>query len=91
LLALAFEHHLCIAKNIPLEETIKWMSSIAPKGLIEFVPKNDSTVQKMLSLKGDIFPNYSENHFFNLLSKFSKVISVNQITDTGRKIYEYKI
>ena len=40
-IALAFEHHLAIAKNIPLGEVILWILSLAPNGLIEFVPKND--------------------------------------------------
>ena len=38
-IALAFEHHLAIAKNIPLDQVIKWITSLAPKGLIEFVPR----------------------------------------------------
>ena len=41
--------------------------SLAPKGLIEFVPKNDETIQKMLKFKGDIFPDYTENNFKKFL------------------------
>ena len=62
-IALAFEHHLTLAKNIPLEQVIKWITSLAPAGLIEFVPKSDVTVKKMLELKGDIFPNYNFETF----------------------------
>ena len=68
-LALAFEHHLAIAKNIPLEDVINWITSLAPKGIIEFVPKNDVTIQSMIKLKGDIFPNYNLENFKNFLSK----------------------
>ena len=50
MLSLAFEHHLTIAKNIPLDQVIKWLVSIAPRGLIEFVPKNDETIKKMIIL-----------------------------------------
>ena len=50
MIALAFEHHLVLANNIPLDEAIKWLMNIAPKGLIEFVDKKDETVKKMLSL-----------------------------------------
>ena len=67
MLALAFEHHLAIAKNIPLDQLIKWLLNIAPKGLIEFVPKNDQTIKKMLLLKGDIFKDYNEENFKNLI------------------------
>ena len=55
MLALAFEHHLAIAKNIPLDQLVKWLLNIAPKGLIEFVPKSDQTIRKMLLLKERYF------------------------------------
>lgn len=89
MLALAFEHHLSIAKNIPLEQVIKFLTNIAPRGLIEFVPKNDDTIKKMLSLKGDIFKDYNENNFRNILSKISKIESESIISTSGRKIFEY--
>ena len=89
MLALAFEHHLSIAKNIPLEQVINFLTNIAPRGLIEFVPKNDDTIRKMLSLKGDIFKDYDENNFRNILSKTSKIESENIISASGRKIFEY--
>ena len=66
------------------------MVSLAPKGLIEFVPKNDETIQKMLKFKGDIFPDYTENNFKKFLETNAKIVSVKEITSSGRKIYEYK-
>ncbi len=71
-LALAFEHHLSLAKNIPLGEVLEWLISIAPKGLIEFVPKNDQTVKKMLEIKGDIFQDYNEDNFEKYIKKKCK-------------------
>ena len=90
LLALAFEHHLVIAKNIPLLDAISWLTSLAPKGLIEFVPKNDETIQKMIKFKGAIFLDYNEDNFRNCIEKKTKIISINQITSSGRKIYQYE-
>ena len=90
ILALAFEHHLAIAKNIPLNQVIDWLVSLAPTGLIEFVPKNDLTVIKMLELKGDIFPDYTIQNFENKLSIKTEILSKTQVSDTGRTIYEYK-
>jgi len=89
MLSLAFEHHLAIAKNIPLDQVIKWLTDTAPKGLIEFVPKNDITIKKMLSLKGDIFYDYNEKNFKDILLKNSKIISEKVISESGRKIFEY--
>ena len=90
ILALAFKHHLAIAKNIPLNEVINWLVSLAPTGLIEFVPKNDLTIIKMLELKGDIFPNYTTENFENALSLKSKILSKNKVSESGRIIYEFK-
>tara|TARA_Y100000816_G_C26101250_1_gene583704 strand:- start:56 stop:1447 length:1392 start_codon:yes stop_codon:yes gene_type:complete len=89
MLALAFEHHLAIAKNIPLDQLVKWLLNIAPKGLIEFVPKSDQTIRKMLLLKGDIFRDYSEENFKNLILRNAKIVSEKKITESGRKIFEY--
>lgn len=90
LIALAFEHHLTIAKNIPLKDVVEWIVSLAPKGLIEFVPKNDDTVKKMIELKGDIFPNYSEENFRIFLQNKCEIIKTTKISGSGRIIYEYK-
>lgn len=90
MIALAFEHHLAIAKNIPLKDLIEWFILIAPKGLIEFVPKEDETVQIMLKFRKDIFIDYTEENFKNQLLKKAKIVQINNIKNTKRKIYEYE-
>ncbi len=90
MIALAFEHHLAIAKNIPLNQVVRWLTSIAPKGLIEFVPKEDITIKKMLELKGDIFIDYSITNFEKYLNQNCKVFYKKIIKDTVRVIYEYE-
>ena len=90
LIALAFEHHLAIAKNIPLDQTVKWLIGLAPKGLIEFIPKNDETIKRMLKLKGDIFQNYNENNFKNYILNHANIISELVISSSGRKLFEYE-
>ena len=67
---------------------IEWLVSTAPRGLIEFVPKNDETI-KMIILKGDIFPDYNEENFIKILENKSKIISATKISESGRKIFEY--
>tara|TARA_Y100000741_G_scaffold316511_1_gene262838 strand:+ start:472 stop:1866 length:1395 start_codon:yes stop_codon:yes gene_type:complete len=90
IIALAFIHHLAIAKNIPLNRAIDWLINIAPVGLIEFVPKDDTTIQQMISLKGDIFPQYNEDNFMKLIQQKAQVLNVSKIKDSGRKIIEFK-
>lgn len=89
MIALAIIHHLVLAKNIPMLEVLRWLTSLAPRGLIEFVPKEDPTVITMLKLKGDIFPDYNEKNFRLLLSKLVNIKKETYITEVGRKVFEY--
>lgn len=89
LIALAFEHHLVIGKNIPIEQFIDWILKISNNGLIEFVPKSDETIQKMLVSREDIFSNYSETEFENCLKSKSNIINKDIITKSRRVIFEY--
>ena len=91
MIALAFEHHLTIAKNIPIENFIDWILKISKHGLVEFVPKSDVTVKKMLEFREDIFKDYTEENFENCLKQKSKIINKSIITKTGRVIYEYQV
>ena len=86
-LALAFEHHLAIAKNIPLAGVIDWLVGIAPTGVIEFVPKNDSTVKEMLALRDDIFADYSRENFEALLSHRSRIVRRSVVSESGRTLF----
>ena len=91
MIALAFNHHLSIAKNIPLEDSIKWLISFAPKGIIEFVPKDDITIKKMLQIREDIFENYNITIFEQILGKNTRIVSKNEVSSSGRILYEYSI
>jgi ribosomal protein L11 methylase PrmA len=89
LLALAFEHHLAIAKNVPLYQVLAWLIDIAPAGVIEFVPKEDPTVQIMLRLRKDIFHDYGQAEFEAALSARSRIIHKERVSASGRTLYWY--
>ena len=88
-IALALVHHLAIGKNIPLAWVIANIVSFAPNGVIEFVPKTDAMVQKMLLLRDDIFPHYTQEEFAANLKKQAKIIKSATISETGRCLYWY--
>ncbi len=90
LVALAFIHHLAIAHNIPLREVVHWFIDLAPTGVIEFVQKTDPTVKKMLALKGDIFPDYSEEAFTYFLKEKADIVHSLTISQSGRSLYWYQ-
>ena len=91
LIALALEHHLVIGKNIPIVQLLKWIKNIAKFGLIEFIPKTDETVLKMLSSRKDIFEDYNETYFEKKLSEQTKIVNKHIISKSGRIIFEYEI
>lgn len=68
-LSLAIVHHLAIANNIPLKKIVEWIMSLGQSGVIEFVPKSDPMVKSMLSLRKDIFDDYTCDNFLSLLSE----------------------
>ncbi|MDC0417179.1 class I SAM-dependent methyltransferase [Candidatus Pelagibacter sp.] len=90
LLALAFEHHMIIGKNIPIVQFVEWILNISNIGLLEFVPKSDKTVKQMLAYREDIFNDYSEKNFEHLLGQRAKIINKVKILDSERVIYEFQ-
>lgn len=88
-IALAFEHHLALGNNVPLNQALDWLMNIAPIGLIEFVDKKDETIQQMLALKGDIFSEYNQDEFEKHILSSAKIINKTKLTET-RFLYEFK-
>lgn len=89
MIALALYHHIVIGNNIPMEEAVGWLIRFAPKGIIEFVPKEDDMIKEMTKLKGDIFENYNEERFKFILEQKAKIVGTNKVSSSGRVLYEY--
>ena len=89
-IALALEHHLIIGKNVPIVQFIRWIKNIAKFGLLEFVPKSDETVSRMLISRKDIYENYNETYFEKKLSEHTKILKKYKISKSGRVIFEYE-
>ncbi|HEX2134911.1 MAG TPA: class I SAM-dependent methyltransferase [Microvirga sp.] len=87
LLALAFEHHLAIGRNVPLDRVVDWLVSHAPRGVVEFVQKSDPTVQRMLALREDIFDRYEEAAFESALAARARIVRSEVVSTAGRKLY----
>jgi SAM-dependent methyltransferase len=90
LLALAFEHHLAIGRNVPLAQLLPWLTGLAPAGVIEFVPKSDPTVQRMLALREDIFPEYDQETFRNCLAEQARIVRDEAVSHHGRRLFWYE-
>jgi hypothetical protein len=62
-LALALIHHLAISNNVPLPQLADFFADVGKWLVIEFVPKSDSQVQKLLTSRKDIFSDYTRESF----------------------------
>ncbi|EKD87180.1 MAG: hypothetical protein ACD_37C00019G0001, partial [uncultured bacterium] len=89
-LALALIHHLAISNNIPFENITSFFGKLCNSLIIEFVPKSDSQVQRLLATREDIFPNYTKKHFEYHLSKCFIIQSAEKIKCSERTIYLMK-
>ena len=89
LLALAFIHHIAIGRNVPLDMAVDWLVSLAPAGVIEFPHKEDPMVQLLLSQRPDIFPDYHNDTFANLLSQRAQIVKAVDVLPT-RTLYWFQ-
>lgn len=86
-LALALVHHLAIGKNIPFGPIADLFYKIAPRLIIEFVPKQDEKVQLMLAGKKDIYPLYNEEQFEKAFNLYYHIQRKETIPGSGRILY----
>lgn len=85
--ALAIVHHLAISNNLPLNKIADFFNKICKSLIIEFIPKKDSQVQRLLSSREDIFPNYTQQVFEHEFRKHFTMISCVKIADSERILY----
>jgi hypothetical protein len=55
--------------------------------VVEFVPKTDDMVRKMLSAREDIFPGYSQEGFEHSFERYFKIIRSRDLKNSPRTIY----
>jgi ribosomal protein L11 methylase PrmA len=86
-LALALVHHLAIGNNVPLARIAGFLSRLARRLVIEFVPKTDSQVQRMLSSREDIFDEYTVAGFEHAFDAYFSREAALPIPGTDRTLY----
>ncbi len=90
ILALALVHHLAIASNIPLGLIADLFKDLAPNLIIEFVPKSDSQVKRLLATREDIFDDYTQTGFEAAFGQSFEITSRHVVKDSDRIIYLMK-
>ncbi|HKI54685.1 MAG TPA: class I SAM-dependent methyltransferase [Anaerolineales bacterium] len=86
-LALAVIHHLAISNNVPLFQIADFFADAGKWLVIEFVPKSDSQVQKLLSSRKDIFPNYTREAFEEAFAERFSIREKTAVEESERFLY----
>lgn len=89
-LALALIHHVAISGNVPLDRVLAWLTSLAPRGVIEFIPKSDPMVVELLRLREDIFRDYNEEQFVRSLQQRARIVASGTVSASGRKMFAFE-
>ena len=86
-LALALIHHLAISNNVPLAKVASFFSYVCRSLIIEFVPKSDLMVHKLLATRVDIFPDYTQEAFEKEFLQFFNIVKSEEVGDSERTLY----
>lgn len=89
-LALALVHHLRITANIPLVRLGSFFASCSRKLLIEFVPKTDPMVKKLLLNRSDIFTDYSQMEFEKSFGQHFRLVQKWSLPESARLLYYFE-
>ncbi|HYF39728.1 MAG TPA: hypothetical protein VD930_08580 [Gemmatimonadales bacterium] len=87
LLALALVHHLAIGHNLPLDRIAQYLSRLGRLLIIEFVPKTDSQVARLLLSRPDIFPGYTKEGFETAFQREYEIKGMSRVADSERWLY----
>ena len=87
ILALALVHHLAISNNTPLAMVASLFAQLGNYLIIEFVPKSDSQVKRLLETRKDIFPNYTQEDFEVVFREYFSIEKKEMVPGTERTMY----
>jgi hypothetical protein len=86
-LALALVHHLAIGHNLPLPRIAEFFARIGRRLVIEFVPKSDSQVKRLLQNRPDIFPDYTQDGFERAFAGRFTIEGRREVEESERTLY----
>ena len=85
--ALALIHHLAISNNVPLPRLADFFAGICRQLVIEWVPKPDSQVQKLLRSRRDIFEGYIREGFESAFGGRFHIRAALDVRESERRLY----
>ena len=86
-LALALIHHLAISNNVPLAWLARFFARAGRWLILEFVPKSDSQVERLLATREDVFPDYTREGLESAFSENFEIVRSEPIEGSERILY----
>jgi hypothetical protein len=87
ILGLALMHHLAITRNVPLPMILDLFAELAPWAIVEFVPKDDPMVRRLLATRRDVFADYDLDGFRAAAATRFETIREEPISDSPRVLF----
>ena len=89
-LALALIHHLAIGRNVPLTAAADVFARLGPNLIVEFVPREDAMVQRLLATREDVFTDYTEAGFRAAFDRRFEIQETAPIDGSRRTLFRMR-
>lgn len=89
-LALALVHHLAIGRNVPLGHIADLLVRLAPHLIVEFVPREDAMVKRLLAARRDVFSDYTLDGMRRAFARHFELVSERPVEGTTRTLLHFQ-
>lgn len=86
-MALALVHHLAIGNNVPLPLVAEFLAQAGRFAIVEFVPRQDPQVQRLLASRRHDFPDYEEDGLIAALQPRFVTLERVPLVHSSRVLY----
>jgi hypothetical protein len=86
-MALALVHHLAIGNNVPFPQIASLFHRTAPWAVVEFVDRDDTQVQRLMSTRHGDFAHYTKDLFEQGFGELFHTVAETHIPGTHRTLY----
>ena len=89
-MGMALIHHLAIGRNVPLSNIADMFARLAPDLIVEFVPRHDPMVERLLASREDVFGDYHEAGFLAAFGRRFEMVDSSPLPGSPRTVYRMR-
>ena len=86
-MALALIHHVAIGNNTGFDRLARFLATLGPNLLIEFVPPDDPMALGLVAMRNHEFPWYTQPEFESAFGRHFEIQRSSAIADSKRRLY----